>query len=141
MIPRPVPAFLCAALSAVGLAGHVTACSRTLTAVQAEQARAMVGPNCTAIGTDVQAVPVVGGIAGMIVALLCAPVADDIIASETILTDGGVGAPARSLTVSAGCAPVPVPGDALGQWACPELHGRVLAAGAKRMAARKAPGR
>lgn len=125
-------------LFGIGLAiSSPLACSRTLTPAQATAARAMVGPNCAALATGAAEIPVpiVSQVTGAIVALLCPTIAGDIISAETIVTvDGGVGAAAPALTFTEGCVPVPVVGDPLGQWACPELAARVRDATGRRMA-------
>lgn len=127
-----------ACLFGIGLAISLPlACSRTLTPVQATAARAMVGPNCAQLGSEAAQIPVfiVSEVTGALIAILCPTIENDIISAETIVTvDGGVGATAPALAFTEGCVPVPVAGDPLGQWACPELAARVRDASAKRMA-------
>jgi hypothetical protein len=122
-----LPLVAAALATSLGLSGCV---GGKLTPAAAVDLSEIDGPLCTAVGGGVT---ILAGPAGAIVALLCKAVADDVIAGETA-SDGGVGA-ALPIAVSAGCVPVPVPGDALHQVACLELHDRVRAATARRVLA------
>ena len=128
---KPLRSLLALALLAIA----VTVGCAKLTPAQETIARAQVGPDCSALGAGVGLVPVVGTIAGEVVAILCAPIADDILAAEAATVDGGAASPGAT-TVASGCTLARIPGDPLGQYACPELVPRVRSATTRRIVAR-----
>jgi hypothetical protein len=122
------------ALLAFGIFCLAAACA--LSAAQATALRSMVGPDCAVLGAGVAPIPIVGGPLDAIVAVLCAPIADDIITAETKAAAPGAPATQPLFTLAANCKPILIPGDPLKQLACPELHPVVLASSRRLLAAK-----